>query len=225
MIDVVFVPQRIVREDVCVLIDVLRATSVVVTALANGATYVRPVLTVRQALEWKNVNTLICGERKSLKPEGFDLGNSPLEYSRQTVEGKNIVLTTTNGTRAIEKIKCKNLYAASFLNLSAVVQRLLSYERVAIVCAGHRGRVALEDVLCAGAISSMMRSQKKTDSAFIAESVWKSTRSVHEILSSCQHGKELIKKGFSKDVEFCSNIDLYHIVPVFKDGVFHPTND
>lgn len=202
------------------MIDVLRATSVIVTALANGAAHVRPVLTVRQASEQKNTNTLICGERKSVKPRGFDLGNSPLEYSRRTVEGKNIVLTTTNGTRAIERIRCENLYAASFLNLSAVVRRLQSCERITVVCAGHRGRVALEDVLCAGAIVTMVRSQKKTDSAFIAESVWRSTRSIHETLSNCEHGKELIEKGFSKDVEFCSNIDLYHIVPVFKDGAF-----
>lgn len=209
-----------VREGVCVLIDVLRATSVIVTALANGAAHVRPVLTVRQASEQKNTNTLICGERKSVKPRGFDLGNSPLEYSRRTVEGKNIVLTTTNGTRAIERIRCENLYAASFLNLSAVVRRLQSCERITVVCAGHRGRVALEDVLCAGAIVTMVRSQKKTDSAFIAESVWRSIRSIHETLSNCEHGKELIEKGFSKDVEFCSNIDLYHIVPVFRDGAF-----
>lgn len=220
MIDVVFVPQRTVEGDVCVLIDVLRATSVIVTALANGATHVKPVLTVRQALEQRDTDVLVCGERKSVKPRGFDLGNSPLEYSRQTVEGKNIVLTTTNGTRAIEKIKCKNLYAASFLNLSAVVQRLQSYERVTVVCAGHRGRVALEDVLCAGAIVATSRFWKKTDSALIAESVWRSTRSVHETLSACEHGKELIEKGFSKDVEFCSNIDLHDIVPVFKDGAF-----
>lgn len=221
MIDVVFVPQRTIKEDICILIDVLRATSVIVTALANGATCVKPALTVRQALEHRSTsNTLICGERKSVKPRGFDLGNSPLEYSRQAVEGKNIVLTTTNGTWAVEKIKCKSLYAASFLNLSAVVQRLQSQERVTIVCAGHRGRIALEDVLCAGAIVATVHSQEKTDSAFIAESVWRSTRSVHEVLSTCRHGKELIEKGFSKDVEFCSNIDLYHIVPVFKDGAF-----
>ncbi|MCS7175159.1 2-phosphosulfolactate phosphatase family protein [Pseudothermotoga sp.] len=220
MIDVVFVPQRKISEDTCVLIDVLRATSVIVTALANGAVRVKPVLTVQQALKQKDADVLICGERKSVKPKGFDLGNSPLEYSKRAVEGKNIVLTTTNGTRAIGKIKCKRLYAASFLNLSAVVRKLELHDRVTIVCAGQKGRVALEDVLCAGAIVSMSRAERKTDSALMAESVWKSVGSIFKALSECQHGKELIEKGFSKDVEFCSKIDLYHLVPVFKDGAF-----
>jgi 2-phosphosulfolactate phosphatase (EC 3.1.3.71) len=102
LIDVIFVPKQKIKSHVCVLIDVLRATSVIVTALANGAASVKPVSSVRAALSEKASDVLVCGERKSVKPKGFDLGNSPYEYSKEKVANKKIVLTTTNGTRAVQ---------------------------------------------------------------------------------------------------------------------------
>lgn len=220
MIDVVFVPKQRVKARVCVLIDVLRATSVVVTALSNGAVCVKPVSTLKEALEEKALDVLICGERNSIKPKGFDLGNSPLEYSKEVVHGKRIISTTTNGTRAVRRIECETLYAACFLNLSAVVRELEQHEEFTIVCSGQNGEIALEDVLCAGAIISMHRSGNKTDSALIAESVWNSCDSVFSHLYKSKHGRELVEKGFLRDVEYCSQLDLHPVVPVFDGTCF-----
>jgi len=220
LIDVIFVPKQKVKSDVCVLIDVLRATSVIVTALANGAVSVKPVSNVRKALAEKTSNMLVCGERKSVKPRGFDLGNSPTEYSRERVAGKRIVLTTSNGTRAVEKIECKILYAASFLNLSAVVQQLRRHRHFTLVCSGQNGGIAVEDVLCAGAIVAMCGAKEKSDSALIAESVWKCSDSVFRSLCESKHGQELIEIGFLKDIEYCSQIDIHPIVPVFDGTSF-----
>ncbi|KAF2958766.1 2-phosphosulfolactate phosphatase [Thermotoga sp. Ku-13t] len=220
MINVVFVPEEKIRAKVCVLIDVLRATSVIVTALANGATSVEPVPTLKQALVKKNKDVLVCGERRSVKPKGFDLGNSPLEYLSDLVQGKEIVLSTTNGTRAIQRIECEFLYAASFLNLSSIVRELKRHDSFTIVCSGQNGRIALEDVLCAGAIVALSGEKEKTDSALIAESVWRCNSSVFETISRSQHGRELIEKGFLRDVEYCSQIDLYSVVPIFDGSSF-----
>ncbi len=220
MIDVIFVPKQKVKSQVCVLIDVLRATSVIVTALANGAVSVKPVSSVRAALSEKASDVLVCGERKSVKPKGFDLGNSPYEYSKEKVTNKKIVLTTTNGTRALEKIECEILYLASFLNLSAVVRELERHDCFTVVCSGQSGEIALEDVLCAGAIVTMSGAKEKTDSALIAESVWKCSDSVFRSLCESRHGRELIEKGFLKDIEYCSRIDLHPIVPVFDGTCF-----
>lgn len=220
MIDVVFVPEEKIRAKVCVLVDVLRATSVVVTALANGAISVEPVSTLKQALAKKDKDVLVCGERRSVKPKGFDLGNSPFEYLSDLVQGKRIVLSTTNGTRAIRRIECEILYAVSFLNLSSVVRELKRYDSFTIVCSGQNRKVALEDVLCAGAIVALSGEAEKTDSALIAESVWRRNSSVFETLSRSQHGRELIEKGFLRDVEYCSQIDLYYVVPVFDGKSF-----
>ncbi len=218
----VFVPEEKIRERVCVLIDVLRATSVIVTALANGAVSVEPVPTLKQALAKKDRDVLVCGERRSVKPKGFDLGNSPFEYLSDLVQGKKIVLSTTNGTRAIRRIECEILYAASFLNLSSIAHELKRYDSVTIVCSGQNGKIALEDVLCAGAIVALGGGTEKTDSALIAESVWRCSDSVFETLSRSQHGRELIEKGFLRDVEYCSRIDLYSVVPTFDGRSFIP---
>ncbi|MEJ5229649.1 MAG: 2-phosphosulfolactate phosphatase family protein [Pseudothermotoga sp.] len=221
MIDVLFLPKRINEKDDCVVvIDVLRATSTIVTALANGARAVIPVRTIAQAERMKGKDVLICGERGGIKPQHFDLGNSPKEFLN--VKDKEIVLTTTNGTKAVSMINARRVYAAAFLNLSAISELLRNCERITIVCSGQDKAVALEDVLCAGALVYQSGLKKLTDAAQIALRLWKQARrkNLSKLLSVSQHGRELKKYGFSEDIEFCAQIDKYEVIPILNNGRF-----
>jgi 2-phosphosulfolactate phosphatase len=147
-----------VRNRTVVVIDVLRACSTIVTALAHGARAVLPVADMAEA--GKIASNLdrdvyrLGGERGGEKIEGYDLGNSPREYTREVVENRDVILNTTNGTRALSRATpAKHLVAASFLNAGRVVDFVRSVDdEVTIVCAGHENRIALEDTLCAGLI-------------------------------------------------------------------------
>ncbi len=220
MIDVLFLPKHISHGKVCVVVDVLRATSTIVTALAKGAKYVMPVASVAQAKRTKGKDILICGERNGIKPKGFHLGNSPQEYF--DVKGKEIVLTTTNGTKAISMIHSQNLYASCFLNLHATVDLLKDHEHVTVVCSGQEGKVAYEDVLCAGAIVYELDRKDLTDGAKIAKQLWKQAKNMElsALLSESQHAQELIEHNFLSDIEFCAQLDLYNIVPFFSQNRF-----
>ncbi|MGJ8454763.1 2-phosphosulfolactate phosphatase family protein [Pseudothermotoga sp. U03pept] len=220
MVDVLFLPKRIDEKDACVVVvDVLRATSTIVTALANGARAVIPVRTVAQAKRMKKQDVLICGERQGIKPQHFDLGNSPQEYLN--VADKEIVLTTTNGTKAISMVNSRRVYAAAFLNLTVISDLMRSCEKITIVCSGQDNAVALEDVLCAGALVYQSGLKKLTDAAQIALRLWKQAKrkDLSKLLAISQHGRELKKYGFSGDIEFCAQIDKYKVIPVLtKDG-------
>jgi len=160
--------RRDLREAVCVVFDVLRATSTFVTALQNGAKAIVPVSEIAEALAWrqKQPDVLLGGERDGVKIRAaqtggvnFDLGNSPREYTPEMVRGKTIVSTTTNGTRALRACAgAQTVLAASFLNLTATVDfiKKLRPNQVVPVCAGTRENPALEDVLAAGALCEML---------------------------------------------------------------------
>ena len=160
--------RRDLRNAVCVVFDVLRATSTFVTALQHGAKAIVPVAEIAEALALrrKQPDVLLGGERDGIKIRAaqtggvdFDLGNSPREYTPETVRGKTIVSTTTNGTRALRAgAGAKTVLAASFLNLTATAKfvRELQAQEVLLVCAGTRENIANEDVLAAGALAEML---------------------------------------------------------------------
>lgn len=221
MVNVVMVPCSVVKDETVVVVDVLRATSTIVTALANGAKEVVPVKTVEEALTMKKKGILVCGERNAKKVDGFDLGNSPLEYKRELVLGKTVVLTTTNGTQVIEKIESESIIAASFLNVSAVVEHLKEKENITIVCAGTSGDFSLEDFLLAGMIVKRMKREDLLDGALVAMRYFESVQNVREeIKRFSSHAKRLISLGFEKDVDFCTTEDLFREVPVLVNGAF-----
>ncbi|MGQ9856437.1 MAG: 2-phosphosulfolactate phosphatase [Fervidobacterium sp.] len=201
-----------------IVIDVLRATSTIVTALSNGARFVIPVEKVEEAVDIKMVqpDLILSGERNGIKPQGFELGNSPLEYSKQVVNGKGIVLTTSNGTKAIQKAKkiAENVYIAAFLNISYVVEQLSAHENIAIICAGNESEVSYEDTQLAGFIISKLLERKSyslSDSSLIALRTWEAIKKPD---FSGTHSQKLIELGFGRDVEFCQNIDISPIVPI-----------
>jgi len=212
-----------------VVIDVLRATSVITQAIKNKAKEVIPVGTVEFAVKVSGGmfggQTLLGGERNTKKIEGFALGNSPFEYAKKIVEGKSIVFYTTNGTKAIVKAKfSENLIICSFLNLSAVAKHLAEIGKdVEILCAGRNNLFSLEDSVCAGRLTKEIMALNKelilNDSALAAISLDdKFGSDLVEMMKQCEHGKILLENGFEKDIEFCGQLNSIEIIPIFKNG-------
>lgn len=208
-----------------VVIDVFRATSVMITALKNGAKKIYPSKDIAEALE-KNkvtVDSLLAGERYGAKIEGFDLGNSPFEFSEEVVKGKTICMTTSNGTRAIKNsMSGDNIYIASFLNLSAIVKKLLEDKKdVVIICSGTEDKFSLEDCLCAGFIVDRLSKQiylHVDDFTISLQQLADKTTDIDEVLKNSQHYKFLKKIGCEKDLKFCMELDSCNLVPTCIDG-------
>ena len=224
------------QVDVAVVIDVLRATSVMTKAIAVGA---ETVITCQEIDEARALaddmpqRPLLCGERECKPIDGFDCGNSPAEYSASTVTDRTLVLTTTNGTRAIAAAQpARQMLIGSFLNLSALVRRVKSVEYLHLVCAGTNGEVTAEDTLLAGAIiDQLMQKQHKSDSktvelcgddAILAHQLWKqwcpstglpTTDALVDCLAKSRGGRNLIDVGYESDLRLCAQLDSTPIVP------------
>jgi 2-phosphosulfolactate phosphatase len=215
------VPELSLRGHAVVVIDALRATSTIVTALMAGAREVVPAATAEDAVGIANRlgsgRTLLCGERGGLKVNGFHLGNSPLEYTPEAVAGKTLVMTTTNGTQALITSRYASyILCGALLNASAVAQRLLALDTpdVTLICAGTEGQFSFEDCLTAGAVVSALqsldfRSMNLRDSARAAAILFESER--HDLLGALRcsdHGTRLIDLGFDDDLSFCARLDI-----------------
>ena len=213
------VPIEDAVGDCAVVIDVLRATSVMATALFNGAANVITCDCISAARELKQGDTLLCGERGCHRVAGFDLGNSPKDYTRSRVDKQKIVLTTTNGTRAIEAVSdLRDVFVASFLNLSATAHALQHRDSVLLVCAGTENQVSGEDVFLAGAlIDQWCRWDKATclcDASRLALSLWRASSPVcandaglAESFRETRGGRNLIHVGYENDLRLCAQID------------------
>jgi 2-phosphosulfolactate phosphatase len=211
-----------------VVIDALRATTTIITALENGAKEIIPVGTVEFAVKvsggmfgWQ---TLLGGERNTKKIEGFALGNSPLEYSVDIVAGKSVVLFTTNGTKAITKAKFSSeLFICAYLNISAVAKHLVMLNHdLEIVCAGRSNNFSMEDSVCAGKLISEIQKLNNdlilSDSARASHSLSKSLgKNILHMMRESEHGKILIENGFEEDLKFCSKLNYSSAVP-FLNG-------
>ncbi|MEJ2503003.1 MAG: 2-phosphosulfolactate phosphatase, partial [Gemmatimonadota bacterium] len=175
-------------------------------------------------------SVLLCGERKSLPIEGFDLGNSPLEYTREQVEDKSLIMTTTNGTRAFLAVSERRgtsaaeggaIMIASFLNLSAVVGRTLEGEgSVALVCAGREGRFGLDDAACAGALIRGIEErgvETRLNDAGRAARALTGEAGIGETLHASAAGRNLLALELGADVAFCAQVDRTSVVPVLRE--------
>ncbi len=210
-----------------VVIDVLRATSVIVTALQNGARQIRPVAEVEDARQLWSPATLLGGERNAEKLEGFDFGNSPLEYTSERVKGKEIILTTTNGTRALSRCNLADrVIIGSFLNSKAVCGCLMGLEQpVVLICAGTNGEFSLDDFLCAGLIAGTIEDsgyRTSDDLVTLAISAWKSAQQdIHGTLATCHHYNILKSKGFTADLDYCLTPGQSDLVPEYyiQEGI------
>ncbi len=213
-----------------VVIDVLRATTTIINALNNGAKEIIPVASVEFAVKVSGGMfgglTLLAGERNTKKIEGFAMGNSPQEFTPENVSGKSIILFTTNGTKALVKAKfSKNLYAASFSNLNAIADHLVSLNQdIEILCAGRNNSLSLEDSICAGKMITEIIKLKEgvelTDTSKTCIILSKSSgRNLLKMLMETEHGKLLMENGFEDDIKFCSKINNISSIPSFNGNV------
>ena len=218
------------RTDVAVVIDVLRATTSIATALHHGAVCVVPARTVAEARELARrggADTLLAGERQGVPPRGFSLGNSPREFSRRRVGGQRIVLTTTNGTAALmaAQSRARDVYTGSYVNFSeilAVVRSALRRELdVALVCAGSEGRFSLEDTACAGRLVRLALHRlpgrgrvQLNDAARSALHIEKPyDEKLARLFQHADHGRTLRRLGFARDLAACRALDAHPVVP------------
>ena len=204
------------RASACAVIDVIRATSTLVTALARGATGVQPVAGVAEAqvLKEQNREALLAGERGGKPLPGFDLGNSPHEMTAERVKDRRIILTTTNGTQALAACHgARAIVTASLLNLEAVAARLRELGPPwLVVCAGYEGQFGLDDAIVAGALAEAL----DQDHALV--SLYRSVRNeLSTTLLGSAAGQELLKIGLENDVPFCAQLDLFPLVPTLGD--------
>ena len=207
------------RESVCAVIDVIRATSTIVTALAHGASGVRPVAEVSDAFVLKALDpgALLAGERGGQALPGFDLGNSPEDFTAERVSGRQVILTTTNGTQALAACRgARAVMTVALLNLDAVAARLKELGPPwIIICAGYEGQFGYDDAIIAGALAEAL----EQDHSLV--SLYRSVKTdLPGTLLASNAGQELVKVGLEKDVPFCAQRSLFSLVPTLNaDGV------
>ncbi len=217
-------------DKIAVVIDVFRATSTMVTALANGCQSIIPVQTTEEAIE-KRINepgSLLGGERKALRIEGFDLGNSPFDYSPEKVGGKKVIMTTTNGTRAIQAVsQAKQVWMASFLNVDSITHAIFRYleknkeiKGLVIICAGSEDRFDIPDTLCAGMLQETLGKEiQANDLGQAAQMLYNMTKGdLLNTLRKTEYGRFLLSLGFEKDVVYCATTNILPIVPILENG-------
>jgi 2-phosphosulfolactate phosphatase len=211
------------KDTVTVIIDVFRATSTIAAALHNGARNVIPVAGVEECIELgkRTPNSITAGERDGHIAPGLQHGNSPLEYPPSFIDGKTLVLTTTNGTRLLHMVEgADTIITGSFLNLTAVCDYLLaSGKSVLLGCAAWKDRFNLEDTLFAGAVVDRIGQHFSIscDSARAARSLARTAGSSYlEFLKDSSHYHRLSGYGLQKDLEYCTTPDLHPVVPVYN---------
>jgi 2-phosphosulfolactate phosphatase len=222
------------REKNVIVLDVLRASSTITVALNNGAREIIPVASIESAVKISGSLfgevTLRGGERNGKTIEGFNLGNSPLEYSETAVKGKSIIYCTTNGSVAMAKSRyARTLAVGSFINLTATTDFIRDENKdFLIICAGRAntiGNFSLEDAVCAGMmIQNLLKVEslevELSDSAKAAHALSKSFgRSILKMLKTSEHGKYLIEIGFAEDLKICAQVDSVPVLPILTGTV------
>jgi 2-phosphosulfolactate phosphatase len=217
-----------VNNTVVVVIDVLRATSTIATALYNGAREVIPVDTVERCIQLgRELECITAGERDGQVAPGLQYGNSSFEYPREFIEGKTLVLTTTNGTKLLHMALAKGareIITGSFLNFSAVCNHLVQLKKNVILgCAAWKDRVNMEDTLFAGAVVSMVKEhfQINCDSSRMAQNLYgiaKDDLFGFMKRNDASHYHRLINFGLEKDIRHCLNTDLANVLPEYLNG-------
>lgn len=206
-----------------VVIDVLRATSSMATAIAHGCSKIIPVETVNQARQLQGEGQMLGGERYCKKIPGFDFGNSPMEYMSERVRGATIIMSTSNGTRAIQKsLKASHVLAGCILNASACARAALAFEKdIRIVCAGTQDQFSLEDGLGAGLIlHEMMALRADLEVGDFGQAMHSALLHVRdgleEALFRCKNGRKLVRLGMADDVKFCARPNVFEAVPIMQ---------
>ena len=217
-----------VSQSIIVIIDVLRATSTIATALENGAKAIIPVDSVAECMRiGKQINAITAGERDGKIAEGLEYGNSPFEYPREFIEGKTLVLTTTNGTRLLHMALnngATNIITGSFANLDVVCEYLIKKEQpVILACAAWKDRVNIEDSLFAGMVIQKIKSyfSINCDASQMAEGLYEAAKSdLYEFMEKkkASHFLRLSLFGLQEDIKFCLTPNTAKALPVYSEG-------
>lgn len=247
-LEVVFAPNAIAPADVAgrtvVVVDILRATTSIAVALANGAKAVLPAASTEEALRIaQNLErdaVVLAGERKSARIPGFALGNSPAEFGAEAVAGKTIVMTTSNGTQALIAAQgAREVIAAAAVNFSAVVARaraaLEQHGELLILCAGGDRQFALEDAFAAGRLAKVLIPEGGLETVEVNDGVLASLEVARHFgerwgraLKASSHGRELAALGFRADLDACAAQDTHPVLPLYADRrvtAYRPPNE
>lgn len=212
-----------------VMVDVLRASTTICQSLQSGARAVIPVESSGEAVEMRTKigieETILAGERNGIKIENFDLGNSPLEYTPEVVNGKIIVLTTSNGTQGYRRTNPSSLIiTGSLVNITRITKKAAETGRdLVILCAGEQGDFSIEDTLCGGMLLHKLMSEEKidmklNDAASLALLLYRTnSRSLSKTISQGEHGRYLAEIGFAADVALATDTDSIPVLPVLKE--------
>jgi len=216
-----------ISDATVVAIDVIRATTTIIEALANGARAIYPTDSTEEAVKLASSmgreDTLLCGERRGHKVEGFDLGNSPREFTPEAVDGKKLVMSTTNGTRALGVGReGARLLPCAFTNLSAVARAVSEADHLVILCAGQGDRFSMDDALCAGHLIKRMVEDDEADHEYndasrVALALASARKPTRKYLSLSAGGTAVTEIGLADDLDVCCDVDRHDIVAVLSD--------
>lgn len=211
-----------------IVIDVLRATTVIVTALNNGAKEIIPINAVEFAVKLSgdtlSGQTILAGERNTHKIDGFALGNSPKEFTEEIVSSKSIVLFTTNGSKSIVKAKySSNLYIACFLNGSAIADYMKNEEEIVILCSGNDGLFSFDDSVCAGFLINELNElnidTELDDASKVCSLLYKKNQNrIKKMMMETEHGKRLVEHGYEEDIAYAAQRNIINIIPTYSAG-------
>jgi 2-phosphosulfolactate phosphatase len=211
--------------DIVVVIDVLRATSAITTALHCGVKEIIPVASIEEALDYKAKGFITGAERDGQVVEGFDFGNSPYAYMNPELQGQTVVLTTTNGTKAIQIASKKAKVVIGCLNnLDVLCEWLIEqHQNTLVLASGWKDKVNLEDTICGGAIADILLESRKfrsdEDSTVAAKFIFRSAREhLMSFLRSSSHRRRLIKLNIQRDVKYCLTLNTVPCIPILENG-------
>ncbi len=234
-IDLFFTPCKLPEDNLkgyhAIVIDVLRAATSIIMALHHGAKYVIPVATIEGAIDLASQlprdDVFLCGEREGKLIEGFDLGNSPTDYTREKVRARRLIFGSTNGSPTLIKASAaRSVFLCGFTNLNAVIDATLKLKNpfpLAILCAGKHSRFAIEDAVCGGLFIQRMLKQLSekvvlNDAAQAADLIARKRGSnILQLLRNCDHGRYLREIGMEEDLSHCAADSTHSVVPVLRD--------
>ncbi|HEX2982737.1 MAG TPA: 2-phosphosulfolactate phosphatase family protein [Ignavibacteriales bacterium] len=219
-------PEKIKNKTV-VVIDILRATSVIVTAVNNGCKKIIPVVTVEEAFELSKHDRsqyVLGGERGAVKIDGFDFSNSPLEFTPEVLKDKTLIMSTTNGTKAINGcLQAKSLLIGAIINAAAVAREITSLgDDAVLVNAGTEGQFSMDDFIAAGYIIHKALAIKNADLSDVAKTslyIYENNPDLLSFIRHARHYKRIEKLGLEKDVLYCCRKNIIDIVPLYKNGI------
>ncbi len=217
-----------ITDATVVVIDVVRATTTIIEALANGARAIYPTVSTEEAVRLASSlgreDTMLCGERRGLKIEGFDVGNSPGDFTAEAVEDKKLVMSTTNGTRVLGGVsqEGRRLLPCAFTNLGAVANAISGDAHVVIICAGQDDSFSLDDALCAGhliqrLVADVAGDPDLNDAARAARALAQARKPTRRFLGLASAGKALIEIGLEADLDICADVDRHDVVAQMSD--------